>query len=49
MMSNSARRKGRNQWRYVLGLSVLGFLIIASASSHASETAQVAPQSASAK
>jgi hypothetical protein len=36
MVSNSMRRKGRNKWRYFLGLSVLGFLIIASAS-HAGE------------
>jgi hypothetical protein len=32
MVSNSTRRKGRRQWRYFLGLSVLGLLIIASAS-----------------
>jgi hypothetical protein len=32
MVSNSMRRKGRNQWRYIVGLSVLGILIIASAS-----------------
>jgi hypothetical protein len=31
MVSNSMRRKGRHKWRYFLGLSVLGFLIIASA------------------
>jgi hypothetical protein len=48
MMSNSARRRGRNQWRYLIGLSVLGFLIIASAS-HASETPPTAPQSTLAK
>jgi len=35
MNSNSMRRKGRIQWRVILGLSFLGFLIIASAS-HAS-------------
>ena len=32
MVSNSMRRKSRRQWRYFLGLSVLGLLIIASAS-----------------
>jgi hypothetical protein len=30
------RRKGRIQWRVILGLGFLGFLILASASSHAS-------------
>jgi hypothetical protein len=35
MTSNSMRRKGRIQWRVMLGLGVLGFLILASAS-HAS-------------
>jgi hypothetical protein len=48
MMSNSARRRGRNQWRYLIGLSVLGLLIIASAS-HASDIAPADPQSVSAK
>jgi hypothetical protein len=48
MMSNSARRRGRNQWRFFLGLSVLGFLIIASAS-HATEAPPAAPQSVSSK
>ena len=34
MVSNSMRRKGRgrSQWRFIVGLSVLGLLIIASAS-----------------
>jgi hypothetical protein len=34
MVSNSLRRKGRgrSQWRFIVGLSVLGLLIIASAS-----------------
>ena len=32
MISNSMRRRGRFQWRVVVGLSVLCFLIIASAS-----------------
>ena len=34
MVSNSMRRrsKGRGQWRFIVGLSVLGLLIIASAS-----------------
>ena len=34
MVSNSMRRKGRgrSQWRFIVGLSVLGILIIASAS-----------------
>ena len=34
MVSNSIRRKGRgrSQWRFIVGLSVLGLLIIASAS-----------------
>lgn len=36
MSSNSLRRKGRSQWRFILGLSVLGLLIIASASHAAS-------------
>ena len=34
MVSNSMRRKGRgrSQWLFIVGLSVLGLLIIASAS-----------------
>ena len=32
MVPNSTHRKGRNQWRFIVGLSVLGLLIIASAS-----------------
>jgi hypothetical protein len=32
MFSNSTRRKGRHPWRVFIGLSVLGLLIIASAS-----------------
>jgi hypothetical protein len=38
VVSNSMRRrsKGRSQWRFIVGLSVLGLLIIASAS-HASQ------------
>jgi hypothetical protein len=38
MVSNSMRRrsKGRSQWRFIVGLSVLGLLIIASAS-HATQ------------
>jgi hypothetical protein len=39
MVSNSMRRKGRHKWRYFVGISVLGFLIIASA-------AQAAPSQA---
>jgi hypothetical protein len=35
MATNSMRRKGRIQWRVILGLGFLGFLILASASSHA--------------
>ena len=35
MASSSMRRKGRIQWRVILGLGFLGFLILASASSHA--------------
>ena len=35
MVTNSMRRKGRIQWRVILGLGFLGFLILASASSHA--------------
>jgi hypothetical protein len=39
VVSNSMRRrsKGRSQWRFIVGLSVLGLLIIASAS-HAAQT-----------
>jgi hypothetical protein len=35
MFSSSTRRKGRSQWRFFVGLSVLGLLIIASASNAA--------------
>jgi hypothetical protein len=35
------RSKGRGQWRFIVGLSVLGLLIIASAS-HASQPASSA-------
>lgn len=41
MASNSMGRKGRFHWRVVLGLSFLGFLIIASAS-HASSSPRAA-------
>jgi hypothetical protein len=37
MAANTLGRKGRFHWRVVLGLSFLGFLIIASAS-HASDS-----------
>jgi len=32
MVPYSKRRKGRHRWRFFLGLSVLGLLIVASAS-----------------
>ena len=32
MNSSSMRRSGRSQWRFILGVSVLGLLVIASAS-----------------
>jgi hypothetical protein len=35
VVSNSMRRKGPKKWRFLLGLSVLGFLIIASAANAA--------------
>jgi hypothetical protein len=40
MVRNSLRRKGKGgtQWRFIVGLSVLGLLIIASASHAASST-----------
>ena len=43
MVTKSMRRrsKGRSQWRFIVGLSVLGLLIFASAS-HASQSASPA-------
>jgi len=45
--SNSMRRrsKGRSQWRFIVGLSVVGLLIIASASHASQPVSSVAPGS----
>jgi hypothetical protein len=49
MVAKSMRRrsKGRSQWRFVVGLSVLGLLIIASAS-HAADSSALPGSKASA-
>jgi hypothetical protein len=39
------RSKGRSQWRFIVGLSVLGLLIIASASHAAQPASRAAPGS----
>jgi hypothetical protein len=42
VVKSMRRSKGRSQWRFIVGISVLGLLIIASAS-HASQTTSSAP------
>jgi hypothetical protein len=46
-MKSTRRSKGRSQWRFIVGLSVVGLLIIASAS-HASQPASRAARGSNA-